>query len=126
MRPRPDGDFDVEPKEEITFKVIRKNTPNKATIDPRQGWVSPGSEQVPDDRTKTRTCEAPPGKGAVCKAEIGVNFRKDEQGKYDPDDEYSIQVSGSAGGSVTDSIAPPPVMNSQPYIFHVKPSEKKP
>ena len=126
MRPRPDGDFDVKPGEKITFKVIRKSTPNKATINPRQNWDDPGSEQMPDDRTKTRTCKAPFGEGAVCKAEIGVDFRKDAQGTYDPNDEYSIQMSGSEGGSVSDLIAPPPVLNSQPYVFHVNTSEKKP
>lgn len=120
MRPRPDGDFDVEPGEKITFKVVRKDTPNKATINPRQGWADPGSEEAPDNKTKTRTCQAPSQGGASCTTTVGVDFRKDAQGTYDSDDEYTIQVSGSAGGSVTDSITPPPVLNTEDFVFHVK------
>jgi hypothetical protein len=131
MRPRPDGDFDVEPGEKITFTVVRKGAPNKATINPRLGWASDcAPEQAPDDKTNTRTCQAPSQQGTSCTTTIGVDFRNDAQGTYDPNDEYTIQVSGSAGGSATDSmivtvplqllrITPPPVLNSEDFVFHV-------
>lgn len=123
MQQRPDGEFDVEHDEKVTFKVVRVvDSPNLATINPRRGWASCDPEQQPDDKTKTRTCQAPSEEGATCKTTIGVDFRKDAKGTFDPADEYTIDVSGSKGGSASDSITPPPVLNSEDFVFHVKKS----
>lgn len=120
MQSRADGDFDVEPSEKITFKVTRKNPLNKATINPRQGWASCVAEQQPDDKTKIRACTAPLQGGASCTTTIGVDFRNDDQGTFDPDDTYTVTVSGSAGGSDNESFSPPPVLNTEDFVFHVK------
>ena len=123
MKARPDGDFDVAPAEKITFKVVRKNPPNKATINPRRGWAGCDPEQEPDDSTKIRTCTAPAQAGATAVTTIGVDFRKDAQGTFDPDDSYSVEISGSNGGTTTDTFSPPPVLNGNDYIFHVEANE---
>ena len=122
MRPRADGDFDVEPDEKITFKVVREDTLNKATINCRVGWASCDPEKAPDDKTKTKTCQARSDEGNTCSTTVGVDFRNDPMGSYDPNDEYTIEVSGSEGGSTTDTISPPPVLNSEDFVFHVNKS----
>lgn len=122
MRSRADGDFDVDPDEKITFKVVRQDTPNQATINCRVGWASCDPEEEPDNKTKTRTCQAPHDEGKSSSTTVGVDFREDAQGTYDPNDEYTIEVSGSKGGSTTDTISPPPVLNTEDFVFHVNKS----
>jgi hypothetical protein len=119
MKVRPTGDFDVERSENITFTVKRKNTPCKAGFD-CQGWQSCGSVTSPGADTKVKTCTASANSGDESTCTVSVDFRNDAAGTYDPADQYSVTITGSKGGSFTDTFTPPPVLNAQTYSFFVE------
>jgi len=119
MQLNPGGSISVVPGERITFTVKRiKDTPCKA------GWVMNGwgtcdPEQQPDDQTRVRVCTAPPTTGAKCTATVTVDFRKDDQGTFDPDEEYDVTIQGQTGQPFTTPFSPPPVINGQTFHFEV-------
>jgi len=119
MKVRPSGDFDVEPVENITFTVKRKNTPCKAGFD-CQGWQNCGSVTSPSVDTRVKTCTAVANSGGQSTCTVTVDFRNDEAGTFDPSDQYSVMIAGSKGGSFTDTFTPPPVLNAQTYTFFVE------
>ncbi len=119
MQITPVGTISVAPREKITFTVKRvKDTPCKAGWD-MSGWETCGPEQQPDQHTRARVCTAPATKGANCAATVTVDFRKDAQGTYDPDEEYDVTIQGETGQPLTVPFSPPPVIRGQTFRFQV-------
>jgi hypothetical protein len=113
------GPILVTPGEKITFTVTRvKDTPCKANW-AFNGWAACGPETQPNGHTRVRVCTAPQTIGAKCDATVAVDFSKDDQGTYDPDEEYDVTVQGETGHSFTVPFSPPPVINGQTFHFQV-------
>lgn len=119
MKVLPNGDFEVEASEDITFTVKRKDTPCKAFFD-CHGWERCSDVAHPDQSTCVKTCTAKATSRAQSQCSIALDFRNDDQGGFDPDDEYTVDIVGSSGGSFTDTFDPPPVLNGTTYHFTVK------
>ena len=113
------GDFEVEPSEDITFTVKRKDTPCKVGFD-CHGWQSCGEVARPDPNTCVKTCTAKSTSGTQSQCNLSVDFRNDDQGSFNPDDEYTVEIIGSSGGSFTGTFDPPPVLNGRAYHFTIK------
>lgn len=113
MRENDNGTFEVDPGEEITFTVTRGQPPCVASFD-AVGWES-CTPPVTSGRSTTKTCRAPK---VVCNRmtmTVSVSFAPTPQ----PDDRYAVGITGSSGGSATDTFTPPPNVNAQTFKFHV-------
>jgi len=119
MKTQPSGDFAVEPQENITFSVTRKDSPCKVSFD-CQGWQSCTPVTSPDVHSKTKTCTATALSGSQSTCSITVDFRNDSAGTYDPGDQYAVTIAGSKGGSYSDTFTPPPTLSAQTYVFSVE------
>jgi hypothetical protein len=119
MKVLPTGDFEVEPSEDITFTVRRNDSPCNPGFD-CHGWEDCGNVTRPDQNTCVKTCTAKSTSGAQSKCSVSVDFRNDAQGSFDTEDEYTVDIIGSSGGSFTSTFDPPPVLNGRTYQFTVK------
>ena len=117
MRQNPDGTFEADPGEKITFTVTRTSPPCVAGFAP-EGWQSCGNVTEPDGATELKTCTAPTAAGARCTMAISVSFTPDVK---DATDKYKVSIRGSAGGDEPnpDEFIPPPTINGEVYKFHV-------
>lgn len=115
----PNGNFQVAPSEDITFTVKRTDTPCKAGFD-CHGWASCDPITNPNPNTTVKTCTAQSTSGANSNCAVSIDFRNDDQGSFDPDDEYTVEITGSEGGSFTSTFDPPPVLNGQNYVFVIQ------
>jgi hypothetical protein len=118
MRLNSNGTFEADPGEKITFTVTRKNSPCLAGFDPR-GWEKCDEETAPDDRTRIKSCTAKKTVSSNSSMTIAVDFKKDEKGAYDPEDEYNVNIKGETGKAVDVPFSPPPVINAETFKFHV-------
>ncbi len=122
MQLNPGGPISIAPREKITFTVKRKKDVPCKSGWKMSGWASCDPEQQPDDHTRLQICTAPQAVGAKCNATVTVDFRKDAQGTYDPDEEYDVTIQGQSGEPFTVPFSPPPAINGQPFHFQVSKS----
>ena len=112
----------IGPTEKITFTVSRKKDPPCKAAFLMNGWQDCDQIAQPDPKTRLKTCIAPQTIGSKCDATVTVDFRKDEQGTFDPEEEYDVTIQGETGHSVVVPFFPPPVINGQTFHFQVSKS----
>jgi hypothetical protein len=117
MRPNPDGSFEISPKEKVTVTVKKSLRPYLASFSDLDctNW---DSKTKPDELTEVRTFIGPEKVCSWCKFVIFFDFLKDGQGKYDPNDKYTVVITGENDPPAQDIIHPPPPKDHT-YRFHV-------
>ena len=111
MQLKPDGTFDVQPRESINFEVRRPSPPCVADFSP-EGWASASGVSEPDSTSEAEACMAPEVSGSRCVMAITVSFSPDVK---DEDDNYTVTINGM----VIDVFNPPTKINGNVYKFHV-------
>lgn len=117
MQERTDGDFDVDPGEQITITAQRTQPPCVVTFASAKGAICTPPVS-PDQTTIQRTCTTPTTSGVVWIQSITFGFPT--AGANAPvNDSYTVTVQGQTGPSVEDAIHPPPDPRDRTYVFHV-------
>jgi|ERR1019366_8172554 hypothetical protein len=118
MTQRTDGNFDVDPREQITI-TITKSEPNcDATVRVSGATLAcVPNPQFPICQQCSFT--APDNSGADVRLEMTLGFQSDPQGNFDPNDSYTVVFSGAGGSSETRDFFPPSVF-ALVYHFFVR------
>lgn len=117
MTERPDGNYDVDPNEQITVNVT-KSLPNCAAALNLSGAVlSCRSAQFPVCQNCFFT--APANSGAQVTLTMSLDFQSDAQGNFAPGDMYTVQFSGNGGNVHPIHVSPPPALGMF-FIFFVR------
>jgi hypothetical protein len=118
MTSRPDGNFDVDPNEQINI-TITKSLPNCAA-DLLITGATLACQQTQFPVCKQCSFTAPKTSGAQVTLTMSLDFQPDAHGNYADGDKYTIQFSGAGGSTVPPiHIFPPPALGLV-IIFFVR------
>lgn len=119
MRNRPDGDFDVSPREIIKITVRRDAPPCVVVFRPATGCTGETISH-PDARTAIKTCTSPATTGTEWDQTIVFGFPSGSGPGGAQNTHYQVTIEGAPGGDTAqDDVNAPPDPRDRTYVFHV-------
>ena len=112
-----DGRYGTSRNEQITIRIVAKNTQNLTGIADNASCGAPVT--INRGPTTTASFQMPQNEDDTCSLAIDFGFLPDDTGAFDPDAAYEITVEG--GGNAIPNLPPvtPPPPAARAYNFVV-------